>query len=192
MNCCAHYREKLEAAQLDELSDAGFYAQIAEEAPTKELRELLVSIAGDEYGHARMLAALIGFCPPCPSCPEECPKATGDFCKDVQTAMEGELEAIKSYSQLAGCAPSMKIRSLLASILGDEYAHVRILSAMLEAKCLCAPHPCEKDPCKEKPGRDQPCKEQPCKETPVWEQPCKEYPCQERPCREMPCKPCQD
>jgi rubrerythrin len=137
---CADYRGQLEESILDELCDAGFYAEIANEAPTEILKELIISIVGDEYGHARLQAALLGVCPPPISDPPNCPSACGDFEKDVQTAITGELGAIGRYATLAACAPTYKIRYLLTSILGDEYAHARIWTAMLQAPCLCRKH----------------------------------------------------
>lgn len=78
MSMCTNYRRQLEESLQDELCDAGFYAQIAEEAPTEELRELIISIVGDEYGHARLQASLLGVCPLEVTCPPNCPGATGD------------------------------------------------------------------------------------------------------------------
>jgi len=134
---CANYREKLEESIQDEICDAGFYAQIANEAPTDILREIITSIVGDEYGHARLQASLLGICPPPISCPPDCPPATGNFEVDVRAAIRGELEAIRRYAELAGCAPNPEVRYLLTSILGDEYAHTRIWNAMLLAPSLC-------------------------------------------------------
>ena len=144
MSMCTNYRRQLEESLQDELCDAGFYAQIADEASTEELRELIISIVGDEYGHARIQASLLGVCPNDVTCPPTCPGATGDFCADVETAIQGELGAIRRYAELAMCAHSLKIRYLLTSILGDEYAHARIWTAMLQARCLCQTSPCEK------------------------------------------------
>ena len=134
---CANLRQRLEESIQDEICDAGFYAQIANEAPTDELCEIITSIVGDEYGHARLQASLLGICPPPVSCPPDCPSATGNFEADVRTAIRGELEAIRRYSELAGCAPTTEIRYLLTSILGDEYAHTRIWNAMLLGDALC-------------------------------------------------------
>ena len=122
---------------LDEISDAGFYAQIANEAPTEEIRKVIVSVAGDEYGHARLQAALLGVCPPGPACLTATQSATGVFAADAATAVTGELDAIHRYAELANCAPTMEVRLLLTSILGDEYAHCRIWMAMLLASSLC-------------------------------------------------------
>lgn len=139
---CADYRGQLEESILDELCDAGFYAQIAQEAPTEILREITISIVGDEYGHARLQASLLGICPPPNEPPANCPPATGNFVTDVETAIMGELGAIRRYAELAMCAPTLKIRYLLTSILGDEYAHARIWTAMLLGQALCPPKNC--------------------------------------------------
>ena len=136
-NMCANYREQLEQSIQDEICDAGFYAKIANEAPNNILRELITSIVGDEYGHARLQASLLGICPPPVSGPPDCPAAAGDFRADVETAILGELGAIARYAGLAICAPNLDIRYLLTSILGDEYAHARIWTAMLQAQGLC-------------------------------------------------------
>ena len=138
LDMCADYRAQLEESILDELCDAGFYAQIAMEAPTEILRELIISIVGDEYGHARLQAALLGICPPPNEPPANCPPATGNFVTDVETAIQGELGAIRRYAELAMCAPTYEIRYLLTSILGDEYAHARIWTAMLLGEALCS------------------------------------------------------
>lgn len=137
-NCpnCQNYRESLEESLQDEICDAGFYAAIANEAPTDILRLITTSIVGDEYGHARLQASLLGQCPPPVSCPPQCP-STGNFEADVKIAIAGELSAITRYAELAGCAPDPQIRYLLTSILGDEYAHTRIWNAMLLSPILC-------------------------------------------------------
>lgn len=134
---CAKYLVQLEESIMDEICDAGFYAEIANEAPTDELRLIITSIVGDEYGHARLQSSLLGICPPPVTCPAQCPAATGDFTTDVETAIAGELSAIRRYAELALCAPNTEVRLLLTSILGDEYAHTRIWSAMLLANTLC-------------------------------------------------------
>ncbi len=138
---CANYRLALEESLQDEICDAGFYAMIANEAPSDILRELITSIVGDEYGHARLQAALLGLCPAAVTCPPNCPPATGDFAADVRTAIAGELGAIRRYAELAGCAPTPEVRYLLTSILGDEYAHTRIWNAMLLVSSICH-YPC--------------------------------------------------
>ncbi len=130
---CSNFRQQLEESIQDEICDAGFYAEIANEAPTDVLRELVTSIVGDEYGHARLQASLLGISPPPVTVPPQCPSATGSFANDVRVAIAGELSAITRYAGLAECAPTTEVRYLLTSILGDEYAHARIWNAMLLA-----------------------------------------------------------
>ncbi|NMA60376.1 MAG: hypothetical protein GX956_00655 [Firmicutes bacterium] len=90
---CSNFRAQLEDSIQDEICDAGFYAAIADEAPTEVLRLLVTSITGDEYGHARLQASLLGVCPPPVSSPPSCPTATGNFAADVRVAISGELSA---------------------------------------------------------------------------------------------------
>lgn len=51
----------------------------------------------------------------------------------------GELGAIRRYAELAECAPTYPIWYLLTSILGDEYAHARIWTAMLRRRRCARP-----------------------------------------------------
>lgn len=126
------YRRDLEASIQDEMSDVNFYARIANEAPNEILRLLALGITGDEYGHARIQAALLSQEPPAPSPPEPSP-ATGNFREDVEAAVRGEISAMSRYADLAARAPDPDVRYLLTSILTDEYAHSRIWTAMLLA-----------------------------------------------------------
>ena len=59
---CTNYRTALEESIQDEICDAGFYAQIANEAPTDELRELITSLFANHlivlYRYARQQKTL--------------------------------------------------------------------------------------------------------------------------------------
>jgi|LSQX01.2.fsa_nt_gb rubrerythrin len=126
------FRRALEESIQDEISDVGFYALIANEAPNDILRLLITSIVGDEYGHARLQAALLSTNPPQPPSPPAGPPPVAEgFTKDVIKAIAGEISAITRYSELASCAPNLIVRYLLTSIITDEYAHSRIWNAML-------------------------------------------------------------
>ncbi|MGI6034885.1 MAG: ferritin-like domain-containing protein [Limnochordia bacterium] len=126
------FRRDLEESIQDELFDVGFYAVIANEAPNDILRLITISIVGDEYGHARLQAALLSNNPPTPpSPPPEPPPTPRGFAVDVEAAIQGEISAVTRYSALAGCAPNYIVRYLLTSIITDEYAHARIWRAML-------------------------------------------------------------
>ncbi|MGI6239542.1 MAG: hypothetical protein ACOYI5_07935 [Christensenellales bacterium] len=133
---CRNFRGQLDQSLLESLLRAGFHAQIACEAPTEALKNLIITIVGDEYAHVRIQSSLLGVCPPPITCPPDCPGASGDFVCDVERAIAGELDSIARFAHLASCAPSGEVRALMLSMLGDEYAHARIWSAMLLAPSL--------------------------------------------------------
>lgn len=124
------FRADLEASIQDEISDTSFYTGIAGEAPNEILRLLAMSIVAEEYGHARTQAALISTNPPPPSPPVPPPPLQG-FVPDVQRAVLGEMAAIQRYAGLAARAPNLEVRYLLTWIMGNEYNHARIWTAML-------------------------------------------------------------
>ncbi|MBE3598425.1 MAG: ferritin-like domain-containing protein [Limnochordaceae bacterium] len=125
------YRADIDASIQDEISDVNFYTGIGTEAPTEALRLLTMSIVADEYGHARTQAALLGTTPPpAPAPPEPAPSLEG-FVPDVQRAVLGEMAAVRRYADLAARAPTPEIRYLFTWILGDEYNHSRLWTAML-------------------------------------------------------------
>lgn len=128
------FEEQLLESIQDELADAGFYARIANEAPNIIAREIIISIVGDEYAHARIQAALTQtFEPLGPGAQPVTPIPNRGYLEDLLTAVRGELEAVDRYSHLAAIAPSREIRFLLTSIMGDEYDHSRIWLALYEA-----------------------------------------------------------
>ena len=117
----------------DELSDVEFYAGIANEAPDPLSRLLITSIVGDEFGHARTQAALLHALDPSTagSAPVAPPPNLG-YTQDVMTAVAGETGAVNRYAYLASQAPTLEMRYLLTSILGDEYGHIRIWLSLLQ------------------------------------------------------------
>ena len=52
------------------------------------------------------------------------------YVQDVSAA--GETNAVARYASLAAMAPTLEIRYILTSILGDEYGHSRIWLALLQ------------------------------------------------------------
>lgn len=128
---CRTFRSDIEESIQDELCDAGFYAGIADEAPNETLKLIAWTISRTEFWHAELQQALLASNPPSPSPPPACPKATGNFCADVQTAIHGELTAVIRYAQLAMCAPTITSRLLFMALLLDESSHVGIWTAML-------------------------------------------------------------
>lgn len=127
------FAQLLEESILDELSDVEFYANIANEAPDALSRILITSIVGDEYAHARTQAALLHSLNPnsAGGTPVPPPPNVG-YVQDVQTAIVGETNAVNRYAYLASIAPTLEIRYILTSILGDEYGHIRTWLALLQ------------------------------------------------------------
>ncbi|MGI6608914.1 MAG: hypothetical protein ACOX4G_00130 [Limnochordia bacterium] len=130
---CQTFRADIEESIQDEICDAGFYAEIADEAPNETLKLIAWTICRTEFWHAELQQALLASNPPPPSPPPSCPKATGNFAADVATAIHGELTAITRYAQLAMCAPTITTRLLFMALLLDESSHVGIWTAMLNA-----------------------------------------------------------
>ncbi len=54
------------------------------------------------------------------------------YVQDVSAAVAGETNAVARYASLAAMAPTLEIRYILTSILGDEYGHSRIWLALLQ------------------------------------------------------------
>jgi len=125
------YRDHLRSSLDDELCDAGFFSQINNEAPTKEQREIIMSIVGEEYGHAQIQAVLLRITTPPPHRPPRCPSAPGRFEADIETAIKCELDAIRRYSWLRSRTSDPRTKDRLASILNDEYTHVRMWAGLL-------------------------------------------------------------
>ena len=125
--------DAIQESILDELSDVQFYAGIANESPDTISRLLITSITGDEYGHARTQAALLHqLSPQTPAgTPVAAPPNTG-YVEDIQAAIVGETNAVARYAYLASIAPTLGIRYLLTSVLGDEYGHIRTWYALLQ------------------------------------------------------------
>ena len=131
MNEKTDYREQIEQSIHAELCDAGFFSQIANEAPSKEHREIIKNMVGEEYGHAQIQATLLHITTPSMHYPPEGSAATGRFEADVESAVKCGLEAIQRYTRLREHVPDSDIRRRLASILDDEYAHIRIWTSLL-------------------------------------------------------------
>ena len=117
----------------DELSDVAFYAGIANESPDEISRLIITSIVGDEYVHARTQAALLHQLDPnSAGAPAVAPPSNTGYQEDIMAAIAGETSAVGRYAMLAAEAPTLTIRYLLTSILGDEYGHIRIWIALLQ------------------------------------------------------------
>ena len=59
----------------------------------------------------------------------------GQFLRDVRTALEGELEAVADYAEMAQAAPNDQLRAIVMGIMGDESGHARTFLTIL-ATCM--------------------------------------------------------
>ncbi|HHW26348.1 MAG TPA: ferritin-like domain-containing protein [Firmicutes bacterium] len=126
------YYQRLQAAYIDELEAYTFYSYLASVAPSMELSQILTSIARDEYGHARTIAAmLVGV--PGMTLPTwgGSPAGTITWEEALSRAIDGELGDTAEYAELARIAPTTDQRLLLMTLLGDEFGHARTFSAIL-------------------------------------------------------------
>ncbi|MGI6628670.1 MAG: ferritin family protein [Bacillota bacterium] len=128
------WKEKIEAAIKDELEAASFYNQLASSAPNTVIAQILSSMAADEYGHARILTAMMAdkMTMAFPTIDPFWGK-TGrdDFRRNLEQALEGELEAIAEYAEFARMSTTLEQKTIFLSIVGDEYGHARVFITLL-------------------------------------------------------------
>jgi len=125
-----NFKQRVEQAVRDELMDAARYTRMALRAPNPELRAILQSIAADENGHARTFAAIANLDPVGLGAAER-EEERESFPEGLRRAIQGELEAVAEYAQLAQMAPNPELRNLIISIVADELGHARILAAVM-------------------------------------------------------------
>ena len=108
----------------DELSDMRDWSALAADASNAEVREIITSMVGDEYGHARVWATILSQDPP-KAKPQQ-PIGENAWCDGVCRAIVGELTAVSRYAQMARLAPDEQTRLIIMNIAGDEYQHFKI------------------------------------------------------------------
>jgi rubrerythrin len=129
------YVEGIRRAIEDECNTSAFYRRLAAMVPGTLCGDIFARAAADEYRHAQMLAALLSH--PTPYRTAEASSAAMAICpEDIMRAIDGEFGAICEYAELAAMAPTPRARSVLLSILGDEYGHVRMF-ILLQETGLC-------------------------------------------------------
>jgi rubrerythrin len=129
-----NWQENLEAAIKDELEAASFYNQLASSAPNTVIAQVLSSMAADEYGHARILTAMIAdkMTMAFPTIDPFRGRAGRDeFRRNLELALEGELKAIAEYAEFARMATTLEQKTIFLSIAGDEYGHARTFITLL-------------------------------------------------------------
>jgi rubrerythrin len=139
MNMNSQYRDYVEGVQRaiqDECNTSRFYRRLAEQVPGTLCGDIFATASADEYRHAQMLAALLSC--PTPYLAEDETLSAAAICPgDLHKAISGELDAICEYAGLAAIAPSAEARSVLMSILGDEYGHARLFMLLQETGLCC-------------------------------------------------------
>ena len=129
-----NYVEGVQRA-IQDSNTSRFYRRLAEQVPGRYAATFRNRIA-DEYRHAQMLAALLSC--PTPYLAEDETLSAAAICPgDLHKAISGELDAICEYAGLAAIAPSAEARSVLMSILGDEYGHARLFMLLQETGLCC-------------------------------------------------------
>ncbi len=119
----------------DECNTSAFYRHLAAMVPGTLCGDIFATASADEYRHAQMLAALLDH-PTSYRLPGASPAAKTICPEDLARAVEGEFGAVCEYAELAAMAPTPHARSVLLSILGDEYGHVRLF-ILLQETGLC-------------------------------------------------------
>lgn len=132
------FRERVMAARQEELEAYEMYSEMAAIAPTREMTLLIQSIAHDELGHSRILAAMLEM-------EDESEiytaRAQGRrrmpdrerFRRMVASSIEDELNAVSEYAQLAIMAPELEQRLLFLTLVADEFGHARTFIAILNS-----------------------------------------------------------
>jgi rubrerythrin len=126
------FEERVRQAINHELEDAAEYNELATLAPNDELRAIIMSIAGDEYGHARIFSGILSIQMGM-TVPGMGPSQADmeQFMEGLREGVIGELEAISEYALLARDAPNDEIRAIIMTIIADEFAHARIFLSIL-------------------------------------------------------------
>jgi len=119
----------------DELADIRDWSYLAEIAPTAEIRQIITTMVGDEYGHARVWATILSVDPTNPIYQRAHASATEEFCSGVYDAILGELAAVSRYAEMARIAPSEQLRLIVMNIMGDEYQHQKIWATIYQIYC---------------------------------------------------------
>lgn len=125
-NFCA----AVESVVVDELDAVGQYSALAAQTTDPVEQMVLISVAGDEYGHARTFTALQQLCTDPP--PDGFPAA---FCDQIGGIIQDELGAVQTYTAFAAATTDRVLRMVFYNIAGDEYHHLQMFEALKELIC---------------------------------------------------------
>lgn len=124
------YEEGLKEAMQDELEAARKYRQLSTMAPNEAIKERILCIVDDELAHARFLAELLSMQLDMTVMNLGYLLNTRDFMEGLRQAIQGELGALRMYSELASLAPNAMARERIICIQKDEAEHLKTLEAV--------------------------------------------------------------
>jgi rubrerythrin len=111
-------------AMKDERSDREKYRMMMEESKEEKVKKQIEFAFKDEGKHYKMfrniLYCLTGQMADVPT-PEV--RLKEKFIENIETSIDGELEAVEFYRKIKALLPSMQLRDMLYEIITDEQEH---------------------------------------------------------------------
>ena len=112
----------------DEKQDEIFYSALIEKAPDNNAKKIITDIRDDEKNHNEILRFIYSnitgevFSDMNANATNTVNEET-TYTQDIESALFGELDAVKKYRKIMGAMPSSKMQTLVMSILTDELRH---------------------------------------------------------------------
>ena len=112
----------------DEKNDEIFYSALIEKAPDDNAKKIITDIRDDEKNHNEILRFIYSnitgevFSDMNANATNTVNEET-TYTQDIESALFGELDAVKKYRKIMGAMPSSKMQTLVMSILTDELRH---------------------------------------------------------------------
>lgn len=108
----------------DELQDYEKYRRMMEMAKDEKIRRQIEFAHKDEGKHARMFKNIL-YCLTGRMMDVPVPEIdlSGKLIKDVESSIDGELEAVELYRRIKSMLPGIQFRDMLYEIITDEQEH---------------------------------------------------------------------
>ncbi len=120
--------ELIKKSIADEKNDEIFYSALIEKAPDDNAKKIITDIRDDEKNHNEILRFIYSnitgevFSDMNANATNAVNEET-TYTQDIESALFGELDAVKKYRKIMGAMPSSKMQTLVMSILTDELRH---------------------------------------------------------------------
>lgn len=120
--------ELIKKSIADEKNDEIFYSALIEKAPDDNAKKIITDIRDDEKNHNEILRFIYSnitgevFSDMNANATNTVNEET-TYAQDIESALFGELDAVKKYRKIMGAMPSSKMQTLVMSILTDELRH---------------------------------------------------------------------